>query len=166
MLAFLVSLASGVNGQIAILFCLMLTLSSPCPVLDLAITHPLLLFFCPIVLDIVIVLHNAKCQPKEQGEHDCPQRLENSPGQPHHEEWNKIIIVPPALPPMVPSATARSKKKRKKAPALVAPAAVSNNASTAMPTLSTAPTTKKGKQLARRKPLSLSTFAQCQCGQR
>jgi hypothetical protein len=37
------------------------------------------------------------CLQFQQGGHNCPRHLENSPGQPHQEEWIKIIIVPPAL---------------------------------------------------------------------
>ncbi len=110
----------------------------------ISIAQPLPLFFCPIVLGIVIVC-NAEGQPKEQGGHDCPCHLENSPGQLLHKGQIGVIIVPPALPPMVPSAAARTKMKRKKAAAPAAPAAASNDALTAMPTPCTAPTTKKGK---------------------
>jgi hypothetical protein len=114
-------------------------------VLNLAAAHPLPLLFFPIVLDIVIV-RNAEGQPKEQGGCDCPGHLKYSTGQqPHREEQIKVIIVPPALPPMVPSATVRAKKKREKATALVAPAAASDNASTATLMPSTAPAKKKGK---------------------
>ncbi len=115
-----------------------------CVVLDLHCPPPLALFFCPIVLGIVIVC-NAEGRPEEQVGHDCPCCLKNSPGQPHHEEQIKVIIVPPPLPPMVPSAATRAKKKRKNAAAPAAPAAPSNNPSTATPTPSTTPATKKGK---------------------
>jgi hypothetical protein len=59
----------------------------------------------------------------------------------------EVIIVPPALTPMdaAPHAATRTKKKRKKATPAAAPAAATNNASTATPTLTTAPATKKGK---------------------
>jgi hypothetical protein len=63
----------------------------------------------------------------------------------------KAITVPPTLPPMEPSATARTKKMRKKATALAAPAALSDDALTAMPTSSTAPATKKGKPTGKKK---------------
>ncbi len=62
---------------------------------------------------------------------------------------------------MVPPAAARTKKKRKKAAALAMPAAASNNASTAMPTPSTAHATKKGKMTGKKKaakPINLCTM--------
>ncbi len=134
---------------------------------SISIAHPLPLFFCPINLGIIIVC-NVEGQPEEQGGRDCPCHLENSPGQAHCKERIKVITVPPALPPppMVPSAAARTKKKTKKATAPAAPAAASYNASTATPTPSTAPAMKKGKQPARRKPPSPSTFPRCRCGRR
>jgi hypothetical protein len=52
---------------------------------------------------------------------------------------------------MVPPTAARTKKKRKKAAALAAPAAASDDTSTATPTPSTAPTTKKGKTPSKKK---------------
>ncbi len=61
--------------------------------------------------------------------------------------------MPPALIPIVPSAAARAKKKKKKAAAPAAPAAASNDALTVMPTPSTAPATKKGKQRQAHQPL-------------
>jgi hypothetical protein len=82
----------------------------------ISITHPLLLFFFPIVLGIVIV-RNAEGQPKELGGCDCPHPLKQYPEQSHHEEQIEVIIVPPALPPMVPPAAARTKKEMKKAAA-------------------------------------------------
>ncbi len=63
----------------------------------------------------------------------------------------EVIIMPPALPPMVPTAAARTKKKRKKAAAPAVPEAAPDNASTAMPRPSSAPTTKKGKTTGKKK---------------
>ncbi len=117
---------------------------------SISIAHPLPLFFFPIVLGIVIVC-NAKGQPKERGGYDCPRSLKNSPGQPHCKEclW---IIVPLALPPMVPPATARTKKKkRRKVTTLAASVAASNDALAATPMPSTPPTTKKGRTTSKKK---------------
>jgi hypothetical protein len=74
----------------------------------------------------------------------------------------EVIIVPPALTPMdaAPHAAARTKKKRKKAMPVAAPAAATDNASTAMPTSTTAPATKKGKTTGKKKsakPIDLWT---------
>ncbi len=65
---------------------------------SISIAHPLPLFFCPIILGIVIVC-NAKGQPKEWDGCDFPCRLENSPEHSHRKERIKVIIVPPALSP-------------------------------------------------------------------
>ena len=64
-----------------------------------------------------------------------------------------VIIVLPALPPMdlALHAATRTKKKRKKATPVAAPAAATNDALTAMPTPSTAPTMKKGKMTGKKK---------------
>jgi hypothetical protein len=116
-----------------------------CVVLNLHRPHPLPLFFCLIVLGIIIVC-NAKGQHKEQGGRDCSRRLKNSSGQPHSKEQINVIIMPPAFSPIVPSTAARTKKKRKKATAPAALVATSNHALTVTPMPSTSPTRKKGKQ--------------------
>jgi len=65
-----------------------------------------------------------------------------------------VIIVLPALPPMdvVPHTATMTKKKRKKATPVAALAAATDDASTVMPTPSTAPTMKKGAE-----PIDLRT---------
>ncbi len=70
--------------------------------------------------------------------------------------------MPPALTPMdaAPHATLRTKKKRKKTTPAAAPAAATDDASTATPTPTTAPATKKGKMTGKKKsaePINLRT---------
>jgi hypothetical protein len=75
----------------------------------------------------------------------------------------EVIIVPPALTPIdaAPHAATRTKKKRKKTTPVAAPAAITDNALTAMSTPSTAPTSKKGKTTGKNtksaKPIDLRT---------
>jgi len=75
----------------------------------------------------------------------------------------EVIIVPPALTPIdaAPHAAARTKKRRKKTTPVVAPAAVTNDASTALSMPSTAPTAKKEKMTSKNKkssePIDLRT---------
>ena len=78
----------------------------------------------------------------------------------------EVIIVPPALTPMdtAPHAATRTKKKRKKVMPAAASAAATDNASTAMPTSTTAPATKKGKTTGKKKsaePIDLQTSPMC-----
>jgi hypothetical protein len=101
------------------------------------IAHPLPLFFCPIVLGIVIVC-NADGQPEEQGGgRTLPCLRSRGVGG-----WRGGEEV---------RAHHRTNKKRKKAAAPAEPAAVTNNPSTATPMPSTAPAMKKDKTTGKKK---------------